>query len=65
MRQSYHGDRAGRSPWCRGAAVMLTVPSPGGELAVIELSELTTTLVAFVAPKFTPLPLLGDLAHLP
>ena len=30
-----------------------TVPVPGGEVAVIEVAEMTVTLVALVAPNFT------------
>ena len=34
-----------------------TVPAPAGEVAVIEVAELTVKLVALVAPNFTALAL--------
>ena len=39
-----------RRPWSR---VTSTVPVPAGDVAVIEVAELTVKLVAAVAPKST------------
>ena len=37
--------------------VISTVPAPGGDVAVIDVAELTVKLVALAAPNFTALAL--------